>query len=153
MSLPAPYPRHSVVSPGEVQERGGVACVLSHQTRKGAWTVPRLLRVVCVLGNTELDLREARIADGVTEIEVVAFCGSVEILLPPGLRVECHGGGLAGQFSFEPEGMGEIRAGAPTIVLKGDAYFASVEATVRLPGESARDARRRYRALLRGGSR
>jgi hypothetical protein len=137
-----------------VKERGGMAAILSHQSRKGVWTVPRHFRVACVLGNAELDLREARLASGVTEIEVFALFASVEILVPPGIRVETEGGGIAGAFSFEPDSTVEVPLDGPVIVLKGDAYFSHVEAIARFAHESHRDARKRRRLTgARGGRR
>ena len=121
-----------------------MAAFLSHQARKGVWSVPRHFRVACVLGNAELDLREARLATGITEIEVFALFASVEILVPPGVRVEAEGSGLAGTFSFEPDGTVEVPPDAPVIILKGDAYLSSVEAVAR--------SRTRPLARRRGGA-
>ena len=149
MSLPERQNRFMVLPSAAVRERGGVLSFLGTQKREGAWEVPRHLRVACVLGSVELDLREAILAEGDTVIEVIAVLGSVEILLPPGVRVDVEGDTLGGEYSFTPDPMVVAPAGAPRIVLSGNAILASVEAESRYAGERKRDAQRRVKAARR----
>lgn len=129
-----------------VRERGGVLSFFGAQKREGAWEVPRELRVACCMGSVELDLREAILADGETVIEVIALMGSVEILLPPGVRVDLEGDALGGEYTFTPDPTAAPTPGAPRIVLRGNAILASVEAESRYAGERKRDAQRRVKA-------
>jgi hypothetical protein len=101
------------------------------------------------MGSVELDLREAILSEGDTVIEVIAFMGSVEILLPPGVRVDLQGDALAGEYSFMPDPTALAPVGAPRIVLSGNAILASVEAESRYAGERKRDAQRRVKAARR----
>ena len=150
MNLPVRSIRHSVVPAAEVRERAGVLSVFSGQSRQGVWTVPRELRVMTVCGSVELDLREARIADGETRIHLFALFGSVELLLPPGVRVEVDADGLAASFEVVPDSTIPLPPDAPTIRITGNAYFASVEGSMRYADESPREARRRIKAATRG---
>ena len=140
-----PVTRHSVIPAGHERDRAGMLSFFSGQTRKGAWELPRHLRVMCVLGSVELDLREARIPDGESVIEIVAVLGSVEILVPPDIHLELDGDAVAGEFSFSPYGNVPPPPGAPRIRVRGNAFAASVECEARFAGESKREARKRLK--------
>lgn len=150
MNLPVRMIRHTIVSATDVRERAGVLSVFSGQSRQGEWTVPRELRILTVFGSVDLDLREARIADGETRIHIFALFGSVELLLPPGVRIEVDGDGLAASFQVVPDSTIPLPPDAPTIRITGSAHFASVEGSVRFAGESQREARKRIKASYRG---
>ena len=140
-----PVPRHSVIPAGQARDRAGVLSFFSGQERKGAWELPRHLRVMCVMGSVELDLREARIPEGESVIEIVAVLGSVEILVPPNVHLELDGDALVGEFSFKPDGSVLPSPGAPRITVRGSAIAASVECEARFAGESERQAKKRLK--------
>jgi predicted membrane protein len=50
------------------------------------------------MGGSELDFREAVMGPGVTELQIFAVCGGVEVVVPPGLNVESHGIAIMGGF-------------------------------------------------------
>lgn len=138
--------RHRLVPAELIRERGGILSVFSGQERRGDWEVPRHFRVACVMGNTELDFREARIAAGETVIEVFCLFGNVEMVFPPGVRIDTSGDALAGSFVIHTDPTNVPEMDAPVIRIVGTAYFGNVEAHVRYPGERARDARKRIRS-------
>ncbi len=132
----------------EVRGQELVVAVLGGSSRRGRWRPARSNYALAVCGGAELDFREAVLPPGVTELRVFALCGGVEIVVPPGLNVESHGLALLGGFehagdSAEPDG------GAPTLRVTGVACMGGVEVSVRLAGESQRDARRRRREVQR----
>ena len=51
------------------------------------------------MGGCVLDLRAAQFSTPVTTITVVAIMGGVEVIVPPGIRVEMHGQALMGGWS------------------------------------------------------
>lgn len=140
--LPVPV-RHVVVPAGQVSEREGVVTFLSGTTRKGRWTLARHTRHAIVLGNVTLDLREAEIADGVSEIEVMAVFGNCEVIVPPGVRVECGGAGFFGNFEVKMTGAPDFPPGAPIVRIRGSAYFSNVEAMVKAVGRRELRAERK----------
>ena len=146
MSLPKQLQRHSVVPASEVQQNAGVTSFMSSHERKGEWTMPRHMRVACVMGAIVVDLREARIPSGESEIEIVAVLGSVEIMIPPGVRVEMLADGFMGSVEYKPDPTFPTTPDSPCIRITGTAYVASVEVSVRLAWESARDTKKRLRA-------
>ena len=130
---------------GSVPARGFAFAVMGGVERKGTWVVPRYLKIVAVMGGAEIDLREARFGPGVTEIDIFAMLGGVEVLVPPGVRIECSGAAVAGGFETDTDDVGVPSPATPVLRLSGIAIFGGVEAQTRYPGESARDHKRRRR--------
>ncbi len=129
--LPAAARIHPEVIPTElVPDRRGVVSCLSSVTRSGDWILPRLFRTVTILGNVELDLTRARIGPGTSQIEVVAVMGSIEIIVPPDLRIECDGDPLMGSFEMKGDVRGTSSPDAPLVRITGTAFVGSVEVKV-----------------------
>ena len=120
--------------PGVVPARGIVFAVMGGAARKGSWLVPRVLKVLAVMGGAEIDLREARFAPGVTEIDVTAFMGGVEIIVPRGVRVEVLGAAFMGGFEADAGDASALDASQPVLRVTGLAIMAGVEIKVRRPG-------------------
>jgi hypothetical protein len=107
-----------------------ISKLLSGHETKLTGVVPSGLRVRVQLGYIEVDLTEATFEPGITEIEVHAFMGYVQIRFPPGVLVENHGHALFGFFSFKnkdgrPE---EVTTGVESIVrVTGQVSFGFAE--------------------------
>lgn len=142
--------RHLILPDEHVREAGGMLAVWSEQKRTGDWAMPRNMRVLSVMASAVIDLREARIPEGHSTIEVFTLFGAVEIIVPPGVRVDCEGSSLGGEFTFLSDPTEPADFDAPTIHIRGGAYFASVSGAVRYAGESQRAARQRIKAITRG---
>jgi len=117
--------------------------------RRGSWTVPRRWRVVATFGGAQLDLREARFPTGVIDLEVRAVFGGVQIIVPPGLAVEVHGTAIMGGFQNVNRAPAHPDPDAPLLRIRGLAFMGGVDITMRLPGESDRQAHRRRRVESR----
>ncbi len=133
----------SVASSSQIRESEFVVAVLAGSSRRGHWHPARRNYAFAVMGGTELDFREAVLPPGVTEVRVWTLWGGVEIIVPPGVNVECHGIALLGGFEQSGTAPGPVDPTAPTIRVTGMAVMAGVEIAVRHVGETARDARRR----------
>lgn len=116
----------------------GVVSFLSSTEREGRWQLPRRLRALAVLGNIELDLREAEVGYGVSVIEAVAFMGNIEITIPPEIAVECDGDTLMGTFTLKYKGRANPSAASRDRVVRvvGSAYAGSVAVNVKGPDEA-----------------
>lgn len=65
---------------------GRVFAFMSNTRRSGAWLVPPHLRLVSVMSEITLDLREA-VLPAECEVEVFVCMANVRLWLPPGVRV------------------------------------------------------------------
>jgi len=136
---PAPTPL-----PSEIPASQTLLAIMGGAERKGRWVPARVTRVLAMMGGVELDFREARLGPGITEVAVGCFMGGVEIIVSPDTVVEVAGGAIMGGFSHQSRG---VAAGPDTPVLRitGFAMMGGVDVQVRMPGETAKDARRRER--------
>ena len=129
----------------------GVVSFLSSNEKKGPWRLARRTRALSVLGNVELDLRIAEIGIGVSDIEVVAVLGNVEIIIPPDLAFECDGDALMGTFNVQWEGKVNTAAVNRDRVVRisGNAYLGSVTVRVKGPDQALMERFERTLAKLR----
>lgn len=144
----APTPERTAPRPADIDGRREselMVAVMGGTSRKGHWQPARHTRIITLMGGAELDLREAELPNGTTEFFIITIMGGAEIIVPPGLAVECNGIGIMGGFDHQADlgrGAGTAR---PLLRISGIALMGGVEVSVRLPGETAADARRRIR--------
>jgi hypothetical protein len=124
-TAPSPAP----ATPVDAAERRTIVAIMSGASRRGEWTVPRALRVIAVMGGVELDLREAYLESGVTEIEIFALMGGALIRVPPDVRVEVDGSAFMGGFEESRRGRPAERLppDAPVLRVTGFALMGGVE--------------------------
>jgi hypothetical protein len=140
--------RPSVIPAELVPERRGAVSVLSSYERDGDWILPRNFRAVALLGSVELDLTQARVGPGTSRIELVAALGSVTIIVPPDLRVECEGEPLLGSFEYKAEATPTTAPDAPLLRITGTAVLGSIE--IRVVDPNAPGWVERIKARLSG---
>jgi hypothetical protein len=119
--------------------------ILSSIEREGRWRVPQQMRVVAVMGAAELDFRDAELPPGEIELHVTMVMGSVEIIVPPTLAVECDGIAVMGAFESVDRAPATPDPDRPLLRITGVAVMGALEIETRLAGESRREARRRMR--------
>jgi Domain of unknown function (DUF1707) len=99
--------------------------------RAGRWRVPRRYTAVIYKGSGVLDLRAAELTAPVTTIVAVAYKSQVDILVPPGVRVETGGFGASTGASDGADG--PLPPGAPVVQVRGFTYKGTVEAVSHPP--------------------
>jgi len=99
--------------------------------RAGRWRVPRRYTAVIYKGSGVLDLRAAELTAPVTTIVAVAYKSQVDILVPPGVRVET--GGFGASTSASDGAAGPLPPGAPVVHVRGFTYKGAVEAVSHPP--------------------
>jgi hypothetical protein len=106
-----------------------ISALFSSQEQRLTGVVPRQLQLRGRLGYVELDLTGATFEPGLTEIDVRAFMGYVQIRFPAGVRVDSHGRALFGYFALK--GASEAGADSASVVrVTGRATFGFAECRV-----------------------
>jgi hypothetical protein len=144
-AAPAPVPDRSVelALDDEIRDRQVIFAMMGGSERTGSWTPARTVDALAIMGGIKLDFRQARFALGETVVNVCAIMGGIEILVPPGIRVESSGIGIMG--GFESFNQTAVDPDAPLLRITGIALMGGVEIRQRLPGESSRQAKLRQR--------
>jgi hypothetical protein len=134
-SVPAAAPDATRVAPNLASKAKTFLALMSGVVRRGTWTVPPRIRAVACMGGVGLDLREATLTAPVTEISVFALMGGVEIILPPGVRLESDGFAIMGGFEDQLKEPASRDPNAPVIRVRGLAIMGGVECRVAALGE------------------
>jgi hypothetical protein len=120
---PAPRPAPAGSQPGRF------ALTFKSSLRKaGRWRVPEHFTTVVYKGEGVLDLRAAELTAQVTTISAVAYKSRIDILVPPGVRVETGGLGVStGSAGLE----GPLSPNAPVVHVRGYSYKGTVAVASR----------------------
>jgi signal transduction histidine kinase len=73
--------------------------VMGSIERHGPWDVPRELPIRVVMGNAELDLRDATFQPGTTTFAIQITMGNLEIVVPPDLAVDLDMSSVTGNVT------------------------------------------------------
>jgi hypothetical protein len=120
------------VRPGEPEGPRLALAVMSSVERKGRWHVPASSNAVAFMGSVVLDLRGAVLSARVTSITAAAVMGGIEIIVPPGMRVDTHGFGFMGAWDNRVLDS-EAPSDAPLLRVGGFAFMGSVEIKTKEP--------------------
>jgi hypothetical protein len=102
--------------------------------RGGRWRVPARFMPVVYKGSGWIDLRAAELTEPVTTVMAVAYKSRIDVLVPPGVRVELDGFGVSKGWSPEEEGEIRLPQDAPVLHVRGIAYKGTIEISTRPPG-------------------
>jgi hypothetical protein len=134
--LPAAAPAGAPI-PGQAPAppRGSRVIAYKNSVRRaGRWRVPGHLTTVIYKGSGHLDLRAAELTAPVTTMTVIAYKSRVDILVPPGVRVEMNGLGISKGWSEDEEGEIALGQSAPAVHVRGIAYKGTIETRTRPAG-------------------
>lgn len=148
--LDATRPSFIVVHDDDVQAHRGAVAIFSSVKRRGVWSLARRFRIVAVMAEAKLDLREVRIGAGRSEIEIFALWAYVEVIVPPGIHIDVQDSALMGELNWESTEGWDLPRDAPTVTVRGSVIMSSVEVKVRYAGESEKEAKKRLKAGSRG---
>jgi hypothetical protein len=125
-----PAPAHPTLAPNQVPDRRGAVAVLSHTRRDADWVLPRLFRVFAFWGNVELDLTNVLLGAGTSVIEIRCIMASVEIIVPPDLRVESEVDAVLGSAEVKRQIASPTSLDVPLVRVTGSAVLGSIEIKV-----------------------
>jgi len=144
-AAPAATPAPVKPPPVPIEQRPSetMVAIMGGVERKGFWVPARKSQVFVLMGGVELDLREARLPPGVTEITIFCAMGGVGLIVPPGMVVDVTGVAIMG--GFERCSTPPTDPQSAVLQVRGFVLMGGVDVQVRNVGESQRDARRRER--------
>lgn len=115
-------------SPSELSHTRMVS-LLGNRVRRGMWIPPQTLDLLAVMSDTHIDLREAQLSAGVTEIHVKATMAAVRVTVPPHVHVVTETSSILASVSDRTDRGPAPPRGAPVIRVTGWAFMSDV--TVR----------------------
>jgi class 3 adenylate cyclase len=165
-SVPAPVPQAvpTPAAPPDAQstaaptKRRWVVAIMGGEDRRGKWRAGRRTGAFALMGEVELDLRDAVLDGDEIEITAWAIMGGVDVIVPEGIPVECAGFMLMGGRSNRIKDVPPV-AGAPVIRVKGYGMWGGINVRSKPPrrdaatARSERDERRRDERLDRNRER
>jgi hypothetical protein len=126
--LPATAPGSSTAPAVAGSAPGRWAVAYKNSIRRGGrGRVPVRFTSVVYKGGGWLDLRAAELTAPVTTVVAVAYKSRIDILVPPGVRVEMDGFGVSKGWSAEEEAEIRLPHDAPTVHIRGIAYKGTIE--------------------------
>jgi hypothetical protein len=133
--LPAPAAGTAVAGTAAGPEPGKFAVAYKNSIRRGGrWRVPGRFTPVVYKGSGWIDLRAAELTEPVTTVVAVAYKSRIDILVPPGVRVELDGFGVSKGWSADEEWESQLPRDAPVVHVRGIAYKGTIEASTMPPG-------------------
>lgn len=134
--LPPASPTASAVPVvyGQGEASDSASAFLSNVERKGVWVVPQHLSVNAVLGDADIDLREAHYSAREVVINATSVLGSVKVTVPPHVHVIVEGNGVLGDFKEPSAKVPEVlSADSPVVRVRGLAVLGDVTVKRRGP--------------------
>jgi hypothetical protein len=135
VDLPAVAARPATVTPAVSRQPGKLAVAYKSSVRRGGrWRVPEQFSAVVYKGTGWLDLRAAELTGPETTVRAIAYKSRIDVLVPPGVRVELDGFGVSKGWSEQEELESLLPRDAPVVHVRGIAYKGTIEVSTRPPG-------------------
>lgn len=133
--LPAAVTNPVSRAPASARAPGRFAIAFKSSIRRGGrWRVPERHTSVVYKGGGWLDLRAAELSGHETTMLVVAYKSRVDVLVPPGVRIELDGFGVSKGWSEHEEREALLPRDAPVVRVRGIAYKGTIDVSTRPPG-------------------
>ncbi|MEY9214189.1 DUF1707 and DUF2154 domain-containing protein [Thermobifida halotolerans] len=107
-----------------------IVAVFAHADRGGRWLVEPRTNTSTLFGSVSLELREAVLSQREVVIQCGLLFGSLELTVPPGVRVVNQVTPVFGDVSLK-RADSAVPADAPTVRLTGTAIFSTVSVRTR----------------------
>lgn len=112
-------------------ERDRIVSIMANTRRRGTWQPARHLDVWSIMSDIHLDLTEARLSPGVTEIHLRAIMAAVKVIVPPGVRVVVQPSAFMADVSDEMLEQPAVGSQAPVVRITGPVFMAELRVRVR----------------------
>lgn len=112
-------------------ESDRIVSIMAETKRRGIWRPARHLHLWCIMSETRLDLTEATLNPGVTELQLHGLMCAVKIIVPPGVRVVVQANAFMSTVSDEPDDPPGVGSGAPVVRITGTMVMGELKVRVR----------------------
>lgn len=112
-------------------EHDRIVAFMSSTRRKGVWRPARRTVLWAIMSETVLDLTQAVLPPGITEIRVRGLMSSAKVIVPPGVRVVIQPDSIMSSVSDETMEPPAVGSGAPVVRLTGTLLMCEMRAVVR----------------------
>ncbi|HXD49432.1 MAG TPA: LiaF domain-containing protein [Gemmatimonadaceae bacterium] len=122
--------------------RSRLLSIMSSTRRVGRWATPRELDVLAVMSDTRIDLTNAVLpVGGVVDIDISAVMASLQIFVPPGMRVvnQLHSIMSDVRSDADEVGIPGTPPSMPVVRLRGIVFMGNVRVRVRRREETSYD--------------
>ncbi|MGO1911578.1 MAG: hypothetical protein ACTH1D_02860 [Mycobacteriaceae bacterium] len=102
-------------------------------TRAGAYQLAERETHTLIASDLTFDLREATLSAPVTVLDITSYFGTINVTVPPGVKVDNRINGVMSDVSEEPGR--NVGPSSPTVILTGRSWGGDVSITVRDHGE------------------
>lgn len=132
---PAPRPSSAPLArPMDMTPERRYLAIMSSFRKGGDWTPNPRTTIKAIMADVKIDLRDATFMDREISFDILAVMAEATILVPPGVRLECDGFAVMGEFSDRHDSSGSD-PDAPLVRIHGTAVMGRVTVQTRLPGE------------------
>ncbi|HVZ77312.1 MAG TPA: DUF1707 domain-containing protein [Gemmatimonadaceae bacterium] len=108
-----------------------ILALMGNMVRRGVWVPPQYTDLVAVMAEARIDLRQAQLSAGVTELHVQAWWASVNIIVPPGVHVELETTAFMATVNDRTSTGRMPPHGAPVVRISGWAVMSEVTVRTR----------------------
>jgi hypothetical protein len=112
-------------------EHDRIVSIMAETKRQGVWQLPRKLDVWSIMAEMRLDLTEAQLPEGVTEIRLHAVMAAIKLIVPPGVRVVLQPNALMSSVTDDLDEQPAVGVRAPVLRITGRVVMAELKVSVR----------------------
>lgn len=112
-------------------ESDRIVSIMAETKRRGVWRPPKRLDLWCIMSDTTLDLTQAQLTSGVTEIHFRAVMAAVKIIVPPGVRVVVQPSAFMSSVTDDLLDQPAVGSGAPVLRITGPVIMTELKVKVR----------------------
>lgn len=114
---------------GEAPERDTIVNIMGGSTRTGRWTVPREIRVIALMGGTDIDFTDAEFRAQNITVKVLCVMGGVDIKVPENVNVVTKAFCVMGGLDNNTPSIADRQA--PTITVEGFVLMGGVDIDIK----------------------
>ena len=115
----------------DASEGERIVAFMSETKRKGVWRPARRTVLWAIMSEVKVDLTQAVLPPGVTEISVRGLMSTTKVIVPPGVRVVIQPNSIMSSVSDETMEPPAVGSGAPVVRLTGTIMMSELRAVVR----------------------